>query len=159
MTTAPRLATSLLLSLLVGSFASPAAATIRKVPGAWLWGPRSVWTDGSANPMFHPFSDAIDTGSVTFARVTIEMDQDTGFCKIRPALRYSSDGINWDAPAAISATYRTSIGIDYGTVWVDLTALATAKNWVQFGVEAANDSGSALNLCNASLMVQPRDRN
>ena len=37
-------------------------ATIRKVPGAWLWGPKAVWTDGSANPMFHPFSDAIDTG-------------------------------------------------------------------------------------------------
>lgn len=145
--------------MLVATYASTAAATIRKVPGAWLWGPRSVWTDGSASPMFHPFSDAIDTGSVTFARVTIEMDQDTGNCKIRPALRYSSDGINWDAPAAISATYRTSIGIDYGTVWVDLTGLATAKNWVQFGVEAANDSGSSLNLCNASLMVQPRDRN
>ena len=136
-----------------------AYATIRKVPGAWLWGPKAVWTDGTSSPMFHPFSDAIDTGSVTYARASIEMDQDTGFCKMRPALRYSDDGITWGTPVAIIAGYRATIGIDYGTTWVDLTGLATAKNWVQFGVEAANESGSDVNHCNATLMIQPRVRN
>lgn len=146
------------LLMLTGiSFA--AHATVRKVPGAWLWGPKAVWSDGTASPMFHPLSDAIDTGNVTFARATIEMDQDTGNCKIRPAVRYSDDGIAWGAPAAISAGYRTTIGIDYGTTWVDLTSLTTAKNWVQFGVEVANDGGSGIHHCNATLMIQPRVRN
>ena len=147
-----------ILTLLM-TLSATAYATIRKVPGAWLWGPRAVWTDGTGTPIFHPFSDAIDTGSVTYARVSIEMDQDTGNCKIRPALRYSSDGISWDAAVAISASYRTTAGIDYGTAWVDLPGLATAKNWVQFGIEAANESGSDINHCNAALMVQARVRN
>lgn len=148
-----------LVAVALLALTSAAHATIRKVPGSWLWGPRAVWTDGSASPMFHPFSDAIDTGNVTYARASIEMDQDTGNCKIRPALRYSDDGINWGSAAAIITTWRATPGIDYGTTWVDLTALATAKNWVQFGVEVVNESGSAINHCNAALMIQPRVRN
>lgn len=157
--TNPRRTLVLTLFVTLAFLSSQAAlATIRRVPGAWLWGPRAVWTDGTATPMFHPMSDAIDTGSVTSARVTLEMDQNTGNCKIRPALRYSSDGINWDSPAYIVVTYRTTAGIDYGSTWLDLTTLATPKNWVQFGVQAANNSGAAIEHCNASLMVQPKER-
>ena len=149
---------SLMIVAVVASV-STAWATIRRVPGAWMWGPKSVWTDGSASPMFHPFSEAINAGSITNVRVSIEMDQSTGQCQVRPALRFSSDGITWDSPNYIISTYRSTAGIDYGTVWVDITSLATPKNWVQFGVEAANSPGTDIELCNASLMVQPRDRN
>ena len=160
MTAAKRIASIFFLfAALIFLFDSPAGATIRRVPGAWLWGPKAVWTDGTATPMFHPFSDAIDTGTITFARVSLEMDQNTGNCKIRSALRYSSDGISWDSPVAINSSYRTTPGIDYGTIWVDLTSLATSKNFVQFGIQAANNAGSNIETCNATLMVQPRIRN
>jgi hypothetical protein len=54
---------------------------------------------------------------------------------------------------------HTTTGIDYGSTWIDLTSLATPKNFVQFGIHAANESGSAVNICNASLMIQARERN
>lgn len=145
------------LALLVVTL--PAAqATLRRVPGSWMWGPRPVWTDGTANPMFHPFSDPIDAGTVTNARVSIEMDQDTGNCKIRPALRYSDDGISWNSAVAIISTYRDTAGADYGSTYVDLTGLTTPRTWVQFGIQAANQSGSAIEFCNATLLVQPKDK-
>lgn len=134
-------------------------ATIRRAPGAWLFGPHTVWTDGTTSPTFHPLSDPMATRTVTNARVSFELDQDTsGLCKIRPALRFGNDGVSWDSAAAIDTTYRTAAGVTYGTAYVDLTAVATPRTWIQFGVEVANESGGAVNLCNASLMVEPKEQ-
>lgn len=150
----------LVIVCLVLVFTGPSAwATIRRAPGAWVFGPKTVWTDGTTSPVFHPLSDPLASRSVQNARVSIELDQDiSGLCKIRPALRYGSDGVTWDGDALIDSTYKTSAGITYGTTFVDLTGLGTAKTWVQFGVQVANESGSAVNLCNATVMVEPKEQ-
>jgi hypothetical protein len=147
----------LVVALLV--LTGPASATIRRTPGSWLFGPKTVWTDGTVNPTFHPLGDPMASRGLINARVAIEMSEDTsGLCKIRPALRYGNDGVSWDASGAIDTTYRTSAGITYGTTYVDLTAVATTRPWIQFGVEVANESGSAVNICNATLLVEPKEQ-
>lgn len=139
--------------------ALPAEATLRRPPGAWLFGPRQVWTDGTTSAFFHPLSDPVASAGLLGARISIEMSEDSGYCKMRPAIRYSSDGVTWDGSNPADASWRTTNGIVPGTAYVDLTALGTPKSWVQFGVEVANDAGgSGFQFCNAALLVEPKER-
>ncbi len=139
--------------------AGPANATIPRVRGSWLFGPAPVWTDGTANPSFRPLSEPMESKSLLSVRVSTEMSEDSGNCKMRPALRYSNDGVTWDAPKEIVSTYRTTEGTDWGTVYIDITQLAgtASRAYVQFGVEVANEAGSAINICNATIRVEPKE--
>lgn len=149
----PLLAVLFALLLSIGS----AYATIPRTKGSWLFGPSPVWSDGTTSPSFRPLSDPIQAKGLLNVRVSTEMSEDSGNCKIRPALRYSNDGINWDASKDIVAGYRTTEGIDWGTTYIDISAGTTPRAWVQFGVEVANESGSAINVCNATLRVEPKE--
>jgi hypothetical protein len=91
-------------------------------------------------------------------RVSTEMDETSGNCKVRPALRWSNDGINWDAEVNIVAGYRSTVGIDYGSNYIDITALGSPKPWVQFGVQAVNTSGTRVEICGATVLVDPKER-
>lgn len=84
------------------------------------------------------------------------VSEDSGSGKMRPALRYSNDASTWDSSKELDAGCRTSEGISWGTSYVDITALAgtTARAWVQFGVEVANESGTRVEVCNATLRVE-----
>ena len=137
---------------------SPAWATLRRTPGSWLFGPRPVWTDGTSGPTWHALSEPMSSAGLINLRVSTELDENSGNCKIRPALRWSNDGVAWDADVAIVTTYRTTVGIDYGSGYVDITALGTPKPWVQFGVEAANNSGTRVEICLAAILVDPKER-
>lgn len=78
---------------LLALVATPAArATLVDAPGAYLLGPKAVWTDGTSTPLFHPLSRPMSSAGLNDARVSTSMEQDSGNCKIRPALRYSNDG-------------------------------------------------------------------
>lgn len=145
--------------VLIATSAGPAFATIPRTKGSWLFGPSPVWTDGSTNPSFRPLSDPMQAKGLISVRVSTEMSEDSGNCKIRPALRYSNDGITWDADKEIVAGYRTTEGVDWGTTYIDITTLAgtTPRAWVQFGVQAANEAGTAINVCNATLRVEPKE--
>lgn len=93
------------------------------------------------------------------ARVSIELGEDSGTCKMRPALRYSDDGVTWGtANYIVSATYRETNGITYGTAYSDLSGQETPKPWIQFGVQVANESAGAIQLCNATLLVEPKEK-
>jgi hypothetical protein len=118
-------ATALAL-LFLAVLAWPAHAIIPRTTGAWLFGPMPVWTNGTTSTpgLFHPMSKAIDAKGLISARVSTEMSEDSGNCKMRPALQYSNDGISWDTHKEIVTTFVTTNTIDYGTSYVDLTALA-----------------------------------
>jgi hypothetical protein len=118
-----------------------------------------VWTDGTTTAKFHPMSKPIEATGLIAVRVSTEMGEDSGSCKIRPALRYSDDGVTYDTSKEIVATYRITEGIDWGTTYVDITTLAgtTPRAYVQFGVHAANESAGAIQVCNATIRVEPRE--
>lgn len=105
--------------MLIALVATPAArATLVDAPGAYLL-PKAVWTDGTSTPLFHPLSRPMSSAGWSDARVATSMEQDSGNCKIRPALRYSNDGVTRDSAKEIVASYRTTEGTDYGTTYVD----------------------------------------
>lgn len=149
--------TFILLLTLAG--AHTASATFRRPAGAYLFGPEVIWTDGTGTEVFHPLSDPMPSANLAYARVQFEVSEATGTTNLRAksALRYSPDGVNWDTAQPINSTPLQGSGIQPGTTFVDLTALAgvTPKAWVQFGVLAKNNSGSTYELALAALLVEP----
>jgi hypothetical protein len=149
-----------LAGVLLAASVVPSAveASIRRTPGAWLYGPDAVFSDGTTSPMFVPLSDPLASAGLLNARVSTELVATSGFCKVRPALRWSDDGVVWGASSSIVASYRSTVGIDYGSSYLDLNVLGTPKPWVQFGVEVANVSGTRVEVCQASVMVEPKEK-
>lgn len=147
------------LAILATLFVSPdAQATLRRTPGSWVFGPKVVFSDGTANPMFIPLSDGLSSAGMINVRVSTEFAEQSGNCKVRPALRWSDDGITWGSATNMVTTYLSARGITYGSTYIDITALGTPKPWVQFGVEVANTGGSRVEVCNASIMIDPKER-
>lgn len=137
-----------------------AEMTLRRVPGSWVYGPKAVWTDGTTSAFFVPLSEPVESAGIINVRVSTDMESNSGDCQLRPALRYSPDGVSWGTPKEIVGTWRTSNGPDYGQGYVDITALAgtPAKTFVQFGVQARNGTAGAIQLCLASIRVEPKER-
>lgn len=135
---------------------------LQRVPRSWLFGPQTVWTDGTATPTFHPMSEPIESAGVINVRTTFEMEQNSGNCKVRPALRFSNDGTTWDTEQEYpdDASYRTTNGITWGSVYTDITVVTNAapRAYVQFGVQAANTSAGAIQLCSVTLRIEPKEK-
>lgn len=150
-----------ILGLLAMGIATDAHATdplLRRTPGSWLYGPEAVWTDGNAGGgfLFHPLSEAMGTAGLHYVRVAYQLSQDSGNCQLRPAVRFSDDGINWDAAKEVHSTWQNGNDVTYPTGFEDLLNLGTdAKAWVQFGVQTDNDVGiSTIQFCKATIRVE-----
>lgn len=136
-----------------------AHASMRRPPGALYFGPRAVFSDGTANPMFVPLGEGMASVGLVGIRVSTELNETSGNCKIRPAVRWSADGVTWGQSTSMVASYRSTVGPDYGSAYLDLTTFGTALPWVQFGVEVANaNASSRVEVCNASLMIEPKGK-
>ena len=150
------------VGLLAMGMATDAYATdplLRRTPGSWLYGPESVWTDGNAGGgfLFHPLSEAIGTAGLHYVRVAYQLSQDSGNCQVRPAVRFSDDGVNWDAAKELYSTWQNGNDVTYDPSFVDILNLAgtDAKAWVQFGVQTDNDVGiSTTQFCKATIRVE-----
>lgn len=134
--------------------------TLQRVPGSWVYGPKAVWSNGTISPIFVPLSEAVESAGLISARVSTDLDANSGDCQIRPALRYSSDGITWGTAKEILTPWVSTNGPSYGDSYVDLTTLAgtPAKTYVQFGVQVRNGSAGAIQICLASMRVEPKER-
>lgn len=151
------LATVLALGL---SSALPVSAwaTLRRLPRTWYLGPQAVWSDGTTTGMFHPMSEPMESAGLIEVRAAYELGQDSGDCELRPALRYSNDGVSWDASKAIHSTWQDGDGTTQATTYVDITQLGTTvRSFVQFGVEVRNGSAGDPEHCNATIRVEPKE--
>lgn len=149
----------ILITVVLGGTAF-AVTTLQRTPGSWFYGPSPVWTAGStSNHNFFPLSPRMQFNTVSAARFSYQMTNDTGDCKLRAAIRFSNDGIEWDTAEDVVSAYSDADNeVIYGTSYVDLTAVAgtTPRAWVQFGVEAVNRSTSNVAFCNATLRIEPK---
>lgn len=126
--------------------------------GSHQAGPLPVWSQkDTTNWVFHPALPPMDSARHKYVRASIEMAQNSGACKIRPALRMSNDGVTWDTPVAIGSDTRNSNGTTYGNTFNDMGTTTAAKQIVQYGVQAVNDSGTALEMCSASLKIDVKE--
>jgi hypothetical protein len=149
------------LGLLCIATSAMAATLLRRTPGSRLAGPVAVWTDGTTTPVFHPMTEPIATAGLVSVRVSFQLSEIAGPCRIRPALRFSNDAVTWAGDVALDATNLPYTGINqvvYGTGYIDTMSLATPGAWVQFGVQAANASAGAVGLCNATLRIEEKEQ-
>jgi len=113
-------------------------------------GPASVLT-------FFPLSEPMSSTGLTNARFSWQMTQDSGDCKLRPAVRFSNDGASWDTAKEVTTTFATDETAIYGAVYVDLMALAntTPRSFIQFGLQTLNRAGTANAFCQGAMRVEP----
>lgn len=92
------------------------------------------------------------------ARVTMEMSESAASAKIksRPALRWSPDGVNWEAPVALNTAYVTGDGNQTTAGFTDFSGLGSPKAFVQFGVLPWTVSGGNYEMARATLVVESK---
>lgn len=149
------------LVIVVALAGTAIAGTIRHPPGSYVFGPETVWTDGTVTDIFQPLSDPLPSAPLVSARIYLEITEASNAnLRTRPALRYSADGVTWDASQPINTTYVTGGGTQAGTSFVDLTTLAgvTPKAWVQFGVQVKNNTAGVYEIAHTALIVEPKGR-
>ena len=94
-----------LLAALALAVPTMASATLRPIANTWLYGPTAVWTNGTTSALFHPLSEPMGSAGLVEIRVTYELSEDSGDCELRPALRYSDEGVTWNAPKEVPVSY------------------------------------------------------
>lgn len=75
---------------------------------------------------------------------------------MRPALRWSADGVTWDSATTINASYVTGNGNQTTTSFTDFGALGSPKPFVQFGVQTFTISGSTFEMANITMVIEPK---
>ena len=147
----------LLVAAIEATGSAIAAPLLRTTVGSRFFGPAAVWTGGSTTvPVFHPLSPPIASAGLLYARFAVQMTQDSGDCQLRVAVRYSNDGVAWDASKDVGGAYVTTDAPQFGTTYVDLMGLAgtSPRAWIQYGVEAENRSGATVALCSSHPETQ-----
>lgn len=134
------------------------SATPRRPPGAYSFGPKTVYTNGAAADFFNPLSEPMASRQLMGARVTMEVTEAANVAniKMRPALRWSADGVAWDTAVAINAGYVTGNGPQSTATFTDFSGLGSPKPFVQFGVLTYTINGSAYEMANVVLIVEPK---
>lgn len=136
---------------------SAESATLRRVPGAYLLGPETVYTNGTQADFFIPISDPMPSRNLMAGRVTMEVTEVTSNnIKMRPALRWSADGVTWDSSSYINVNYVTGAGNQATSTFTDFSSLGTPKPFVQFGVQTYTITGSTFELARVALLVEPK---
>lgn len=154
----------LLLPLLLLTLSTASAAPLlRRTPGSIMLGPLAVWTDGTTTAIFHPMSEVMNSAEFTSMRIAFQLSELSGPCRLRPAVRFSNDGIGWDNAAPIDSqnlAYINTETITFGTAYVDVTAIAgtTFRSYMQLGTQLANASAGATGFCNATMRVEVKER-
>jgi hypothetical protein len=151
------LASLLAFVLAIVGYSNVAEATIRRAPGAWQWGPTAVWTNNTTNDVFFALSDPMPASGLNNVRYVQELQNSTGNMQIKLALRYGTDGVNWDSPQAIAAAYVNANGVDAPGGYVDVVTGKNQKTYVQWGVFVRNiNAGSNYEFGRATIQIEPK---
>lgn len=94
-----------------------------------------VWTVNDSTYDFFATTEPRESSGVTKALHSMRMENTTGNIEARAAIRYSDDGITWDAPANVGSDTRSTAGDTTGTTWIDLSTIAgvTRRRYFQLG--------------------------
>lgn len=147
-----------LFVLAVGFFPDRAgSATPRRPAGSYYFGPEVVYTNGAQGDFFQPLSDPLPSRGLSAGRVSMEVTEVTSNnIKMRPALRWSVDGVNWDSAVYINVNYVTGNGSQATTGFTDFIPLGSPKPFVQFGVLTYTVAGSNFEMGHVVLIVEPK---
>lgn len=118
----------------------------------WKYSPDCIFTPGGQTNQFFPLTGPISTDAWGKARPSIRLENSTGDTTIQAGVRYSNDGMAWDAPQSTGNTL-TAEGDEFG----DFAALpGTVKRYMQWGILIKNTASSATELCWTYMNVDLR---
>ena len=130
---------------------------LRRLSRTWLFGPQAVWTDGTTTAIFHPMSEPMESAGLLNVRAAVELRQDSGDCEIQAAAQYSDDGVSWTDAVKLIGALQNGNGTTYPSTYTDITAAVTVRSYVRFGVNVKNGQAGAIQLCNATIRVEPKE--
>jgi hypothetical protein len=125
---------------------------------AKTYGAITVWTKKSDSLwLFHALAAPESTVGYEAVRGSLENRSSSGATKTRISYRLSNDGVTWGTPLALyrspnSPQEQINDGTAYGALFVNLAPDLQDKQWILWGVEAVNSTGSGLEM--ASCVVK-----
>lgn len=108
----------------------------------------AIITDGTTGESFQPLGHRMAIADFEKVSVSLEVQSRTSGLSVRPGLRYSDNGVDWDAPQGLGSA-STTTGWTYG----GFNAVSSGKRFVQFGAMASNDSGSKVEKGSVALQL------
>jgi len=117
-------------------------------------GPQIVYSDGGGT-VYHAMTAPLDASRFTKIRIAVELRNKTANLSIARAIRWSNDGISWDAWGNYGAPVTTE-GVDVVTTWTDASTLGTNRLYMQIGVkaDAPGNSHNAMGLVTLRIEFQ-----
>ena len=98
-------------------------------------------------------TEPMNSAGVTTVRPAWRVLRPSGGQALRAGVQYSNDGLSWDTAAAFGNDYATDTEV-YQTSFVDVSqGHGTRKRLVRFGLFIKTNSGTEVEICNATLMV------
>lgn len=99
----------------------------------------TVCSGGTSTPRFNPITDRLLTSKISEARPRFYVESTSGAnVSIVVAIRYSDDGVTWDAASTVGATETSPSG----WIYRPFAAVGDTKRYMQFGASVATTTGS-----------------
>lgn len=122
------------------------------------YGPQAAWSKKSdADWLAHAMSPPESTTDLKSAGSSIEIRSSSGALMGRVVYRTSDDGVtfgSWTVLNTSPTQVQTNDGTLYRPGFVDLASVVAGKQLIQWGVEIANSSGSATEMCAVVVKIE-----
>lgn len=100
----------------------------------------TLFSDGTSTPIFIPFTGPIEVSDVDKVGIAFELQSISAQLVVGAALRYSDDGVTWDALGSVSAVGATTSTL--GMTYRGFTTTDSTRRFFQVGFKCHSASGS-----------------
>ncbi|HMX67348.1 MAG TPA: hypothetical protein PKX25_17355 [Microthrixaceae bacterium] len=100
----------------------------------------TLFSDGTSTPIFVPVTGPIEVANVDMVGVAFEVQSLSAQLVLGAALRYSDDGVTWDALGSVSAVGSTTSSL--GMAYRGFTTTDSTRRYFQVGFKCHSASGS-----------------
>lgn len=114
----------------------------------------TVLTKGSLAENFYPMTRWYPAAHVAQIRAKLEMQGNTGDCRIAGAYQITNDPEGSLASAQATGNFQTTDGTLNTNAWDNISSSTTNVQWIRFGVVAKNGTASGVfHACRARLKL------
>ena len=100
----------------------------------------TLFSDGTSTPIFVPVTGPIEVSNVDMVGIAFEVQSLSAQLVVGAALRYSDDGVTWDALGSVSSVGATTSSL--GMTYRGFTTTDSTRRFFQAGFKCHSASGS-----------------
>jgi hypothetical protein len=116
--------------------------------------PSTLFSDGTSTPIFVPVTGPLSIGDIDQVGISFELVSRSAQLVIGAALRYSDDGVTWDALGSVAAVGATTTTV--GMTHRGFTTTDSTRQFFQVGFKCHSASGSEPDKGSIRLKLQFR---